>query len=45
MWTEDQLGPRPVIIGRYSCGIVACGSVEVEIRTDHDHVIWMSMDS
>jgi hypothetical protein len=36
---------RPVIIGRCSCGIVGCGSVEVEIRTDHHHVIWMSMDS
>jgi hypothetical protein len=37
--------PRPVIIGRCSCGIVGCGSVEVEIRRDHDHVMWMSMDS
>src|SRR6266851_2773078 len=36
---------RPVIIGRCSCGIVGCGSVEVEIRRDHDHVMWMSMDS
>ena len=36
---------RAVIIGRCSCGIVGCGSVEVEIRRDHDHVIWMAMDS
>jgi hypothetical protein len=36
---------RPVIIGRCSCGIVGCGSVEVEIRRDHDHVMWVSMDS
>jgi hypothetical protein len=31
---------RAVIIGRCSCGIVGCGSVEVEIRRDYDHVIW-----
>jgi hypothetical protein len=36
---------RPVIIGRCSCGIVGCGSVEVEIRRDQDHVMWVSMDS
>lgn len=36
---------RAVIIGRCSCGIVGCGSVEVEIRRDHDRVIWMAMDS
>ncbi len=36
---------RPVIIGRCSCGIVGCGSVEVEIRKDHDLVMWMSIDS
>jgi hypothetical protein len=36
---------RPVILGRCSCGIVGCGSVEVEIQRDHDHIIWMSMDS
>jgi hypothetical protein len=34
---------RAVIIGRCSCGIVGCGSVEVEIR--RDHFIWMAMDS
>lgn len=32
-------------IGRCSCGIIGCGSVEVEIRREHDQVVWMAMDS
>ena len=36
---------RRVVIGRCSCGIVGCGSVEIEIRRDHDEVIWMAGDS
>ena len=32
-------------IGRCSCGIVGCGSVEVEIRREHDQVVWTATDS
>jgi hypothetical protein len=32
-------------IGRCSCGIIGCGSVEVEIRREHDQVVWTAMDS
>ena len=37
--------PRRVTVGRCSCGIVGCGSVEVDIRRDHDEVIWTALDS
>src|SRR5215472_18585129 len=37
--------PRRVTVGRCSCGIVGCGSVEVEIRRDHDEVIWTGLNS
>jgi len=32
-------------IGRCSCGIIGCGSVEVEIRRELDQVVWTAMDS
>jgi hypothetical protein len=34
-----------VTVGRCSCGIVGCGSVEVDIRRDHEQVIWTATDS
>lgn len=35
-----------VVIGRCSsCGEVGCDSVEIEIRRDHDEIIWMGGDS
>ena len=37
--------PRRVTVGRCSCGIVGCGSVEVEVRRDHDEVIWTGVNS
>src|SRR5215831_15004493 len=37
--------PRCVTVGRCSCGIVGCGSVEVEIRRDHHEVIRTALDS
>jgi len=37
--------PRRVTVGRCSCGIVGCGSVEVEIRRENDEVIWAKLDS
>ena len=33
------------LIGRCSCGIVGCGSVEVKIQKDSDRVIWTAKDS
>ena len=33
------------LIGRCSCGIIGCGSVEVKIYAERDHVIWTSIDS
>ena len=30
----------PVTIARCSCGVVGCGSVEVEIRRSQDQVVW-----
>jgi hypothetical protein len=36
---------RRVTIGRCSCGIVGCGSIEIDIRRDADSVIWTDIDS
>ena len=34
-----------VTIGRCSCGVIGCGNVEVDIRSDHEQVIWTATDS
>jgi len=36
---------RVALIGRCSCGIVGCGSVEVKIQKDGERVIWTAIDS
>jgi len=37
--------PHVALIGRCSCGIVGCASVDVEIRKEDDSVIWTAIDS
>ena len=37
--------PHAALIGRCSCGIVGCGSVEVSIQKDGDLIIWTAIDS
>ena len=40
-----ESSPHIALIGRCSCGIVGCGSVEVTIQKDGDRVIWTAIDS
>src|SRR5215467_11569655 len=37
--------PHLALIGRCSCGIIGCGSVEVKIQKDENYVIWAAVDS
>ena len=36
--------PHRATVARCVCGVIGCGSVEVEVRIDGDHVLWTDHD-